>query len=494
MAFKRYGEPLLTRTIRDFTMERDDDRTRALEKAFGHARQHLEGERTRPVGATATGAELRRRLGHLLTDAGIPAARVIDDLARDVEGGLLGSTGGRFFGWVIGGTLPAALGADWLTSAWDQNAAIHACSPAEAVIEEIAGEWLKDLLGLPAEASFAFVTGTQAAHLTCLGAARHSLLRRLGWDVEEQGMPGAPRIRVLTSSERHGSVERALRLLGFGTAAIEHLPCGEDGCLPPETLARALATGGDVPAIVVLQAGDLNIGAFDPFAALIPIARKHGAWVHVDGAFGLWAAASPSHRHLTAGAALADSWTCDGHKWLNTPFDCGYAFVRDREAHRGSFSHRTSYAPAAGDARDQIDWNPEWSRRGRAVPTYAAIRELGRQGIAGLVERSCAHARELVTRIGALPGAEGAWAPAINQGLLRFQDERAGATDEDHDRRTDTVIQGIVATGEAFFGGTTWRGRRCMRVSVCNWQTGRDDIERAVEAARQALDATRPPS
>ena len=237
----------------------------------------------------------------------------------------------------------------------------------------------------------------------------------------------------------------------------------------------------------LLQAGDLNIGAFDSFADLVPIAKKHGAWVHVDGAFGLWVAASPKHRHLLRGVELADSWTNDGHKWLNTPFDCGYAFIADAEAHRSSFSHRTSYTMLVGDARDQIEWNPEWSRRGRGVPTYAALRQLGRTGVAELVDRTCAHAHALVTRIGGLPGAEVVWEPSINQGLVRFLDQSSKATEQDHDRKTDETIARIVASGEAFFGGTTWRGKRCMRVSVCNWQTNDEDVERAVRATQRAL-------
>lgn len=250
----------------------------------------------------------------------------------------MGSTGGRFFGWIIGGTLPAALAADWLTSVWDQNAAIHACGPAEAVIEEIVAAWLKDIFGLPRTASFAFVTGTQMGHMTCLAAARHRLLQRAAWDVEEQGLAGAPAIRILTSSERHGSIERAVRILGLGKRAIVTLPCDEDGRLEPAMLTQAFEANPEQPTIVLLQAGDLNIGAFDPFAELIPIARKYDAWVHVDGAFGLWAAASQSYRHFLRGVELADSWTNDGHKWLNTPFDCGYAFVADPQAHRGAFS------------------------------------------------------------------------------------------------------------------------------------------------------------
>ena len=278
----------------------------ALERALAHALGRLASEENRPVGATADLEELRERFERPLPQSGTDPAQVIDDLVRDVEGGIIGSTGGRFFGWVIGGTLPAALAADWLVSAWDQNAAIHACGPAEAVIEEVAGCWLKELFGLPQTASFAFVTGTQMAHLTCLGAARHRLLDRAGWDVEEQGFAGAPAIRIITSSERHGSVERAIRILGFGKRAVTSLPCNDLGQLEPSALERALESGGRQPAIVLLQAGDLNIGAFDPFADLIPIARRHGAWVHVDGAFGLWAAASPKHRHLLHGVELAE--------------------------------------------------------------------------------------------------------------------------------------------------------------------------------------------
>jgi glutamate/tyrosine decarboxylase-like PLP-dependent enzyme len=458
-----------------------------LERALGHALQHLQGADERPVAARASLGELRARFDHPLPQAGTDAVKVIDDLVRDTQGGIIGSTSGRFFGWVIGGTLPAALAADWLASAWDQNAAIHACGPAEAVIEEVAGQWLKEIFGLPKSASFAFVTGTQAAHMTCLASARHRLLKQVGWDVEEQGLFGAPPIRIITSSERHGSIERAIRVLGLGKRSIVALPCDKNGRLEPVTLSKALEQDPQRPTIVLLQAGDLNIGAFDPFAELIPIAHKRGAWVHVDGAFGLWVAGSPKHRHFLRGVELADSWTNDGHKWLNTPFDCGYAFVADAEAHRSAFSHRTSYTIHVGDARDQIEWNPEWSRRGRGVPTYAALRQLGRAGIADLVDRTCAHAHALVARIGKLPGAEVVWEPTINQGLIRFCDPRPGATEQDHDRRTDDTIGRIVATGEAFFGGTTWRGRRCMRVSVCNWQTSENDVDRAVSAVRLAL-------
>jgi len=458
-----------------------------LQRALEHALQHLEGIDDRSIGATVDLAQLRARFDRPLLDTGRAPMQVIDELVRDVEGGIIGNVGGRFFGWVIGGSLPAALAADWLTSAWDQNAATHACGPAEAVIEEVAGSWLKRLFGLPDTASFAFVTGTQMAHLTCLAAARHRLLARAGWDVEQDGMAGAPPIRLITSSERHGSIDRAARMLGLGTRAISAIPCDAQGRLDPESLAAAFETSPAQPTIVVLQAGDLNVGAFDPFDQLIPIAHEREAWVHIDGAFGLWVGASAKHKHLLRGAEMADSWTSDGHKWLNTPFDCGYAFVADAAAHFSAFSHRTSYRFYTESARDEIDWTPEWSRRGRGVATYAALRQLGRAGVSELIDRTCAHAHALVTRIGSLPGAEMVWEPTINQGLVRFIDPRRSATDEDHDRRTDEVIRRIVSQGEAFFGGTTWRGKRCMRVSVCNWQTNEADVERAVHAVRCAL-------
>jgi glutamate/tyrosine decarboxylase-like PLP-dependent enzyme len=344
-------------------MSERDIFTPVLRRALGHALNDLAGMDNRPAGTTASLQQLRERFDQPLPQTGTDPAQVIDDLVRDCDGGIIGSTGGRFFGWVIGGTLPAALAADWLTSVWDQNAAIHACGPALAVIEEVAGSWLKELFGLPQGASFAFVTGTQMAHVTCLASARHRLLKRTGWDVEEQGLAGVPAaVRILTGTERHGSVERAIRMLGFGRRAVTSLPCNDLGQLEPSALESKLESGGQQPTIVLLQAGDLNIGAFDSFTDLIPIARRYDCWVHVDGAFGLWAGVSPKYRHFLRDVELADSWTNDGHKWLNTPFDCGYAFVADAEAHRGAFSHRTSYTSFVDDARDQIDWNPEWSR------------------------------------------------------------------------------------------------------------------------------------
>jgi glutamate/tyrosine decarboxylase-like PLP-dependent enzyme len=376
---------------------------------------------------------------------------------------------------------------------------MYACAPAAAVVEEVVGVWLKDILHLPATASFALVTGCQMAHVTCLLAARHALLARQQWDVEKEGLAGSPPIRILTSTEIHGSTVRAVRMLGLGEKHIHGLAVDADGRLREDALVEALERSPSQPTIVVLQAGDLNIGAFDDFANLIPIAKKFGAWVHVDGAFGLWCAASPRLRHLLNGVDGADSWTTDGHKWLNVPFDCGYAFVADREAHRASLSHRASYLTHASEARDQMDWNPEWSRRGRGFATYAALRQLGRQGVADLIERTCDHAHALVTRIGSLEGAEIVWEPQINQGLVRFlapgedprKDPRKGASAADSDAFTDRIMAEILASGEAFFTGTTWRGRRAMRVSVCNWQTSAKDVDRVVACVARILNASK---
>jgi glutamate/tyrosine decarboxylase-like PLP-dependent enzyme len=459
----------------------------ALEHALGHALAHLDNLEHSPVGAVASLHTLRERLARSLGNEGMPAERVIDELVADTAGGILGSAGGRFFGWVIGGALPAALAADWLTSAWDQNAASYACGPAAAVIEEVCGAWLKDLLGLPGHATFALTNGCQMAHVTALAAARNALLARRDWLVERDGLFGAPPIRILSSDQFHGSITRAARLLGLGTRALTGLPVNAAGQLDPASLEQALREAPGTLTIVLLQAGDLNIGAYDDFAALIPLAHRHGAWVHVDGAFGLWANASARHRHLLAGVEGADSWATDGHKWLNVPYDSGFAFIAHPQAHRNAMSYAASYIATNDQVREQSDWNPEWSRRGRGIATYAALRQLGRDGVASLVDTCCEAAHGLVTGIAALPGASLMWEPRINQGLLRFLDPQSGATEADHDRWTDAVTAAVLASGEALFSNSTWRGKRCMRVSVCNWQTNGQDVARAVAAVARVL-------
>lgn len=466
-------------------METEDPSLRVLSLAQQHAFAFLNNLDDAPVGATVDVQTLRQQLNKPLADSGLPPEQVITELVRDVSGGLIGSAGGRFFGWVIGGAVHAALAADWLTATWDQNGALYATSPAAAVVEEVAGAWLKDILRLPTHASFALVSGCQMAHATCLAAARHALLAERDWDVEQRGLYGASPIRILTSSQRHGSFERAVRLLGLGREQVVCLTSDANDRLEPAALEKALETDSSAPTIVLLQAGDINIGAFDDFESLIPIAKRYRAWVHVDGAFGLWAAASPHYRQLLRGVEAADSWATDGHKWLNVPFDSGYAFIANVDAHRASMSHRAPYITHQEDARDEMDWNPEWSRRARGFSTYAALRQLGRDGVAELIDRCCLHAHEIVMGIGQLAGAEVLREPIINQGLVRFLDS---SSEQDHDRRTDEVIAAIVASGEAFFGGTTWRGKRAMRVSVCNWRTSPEDVQRSINAVARVLE------
>lgn len=462
-----------------------------LTAALRHALTHIDGLRERSVDATASLEDLRSRIDLPLGQNSVDPEQVVHHLVSACDGGIVGSAGPRFFGFVIGGSLPAALAADWMTSAWDQNSGLYVIGPAASLVEEVAAKWLKSLFGLPDEASFAFVTGCQMAHVTCLAAARHRVLQRVGWDVERDGLGGAPAIRILTSTEQHATLPRAARLLGMGTGCVDALPCNEEGRLRADALESALKQGDGKPTIVVLQAGDLNRGAFDDFRALIPLAHAYDAWVHVDGAMGLWCAASAKHRYLLDGADTADSWSTDGHKWLNVPYDCGYAFIRDVEAHYASQSVHSSYLVQGAGARDQVDWTPEFSRRGRGFATYAALRQLGRDGVEELVDRCCTITKQLVERIGSTPGAKALCEPLINQGMVRFFDPSPDATEADHDRITDAVVVGVRATGEAFFTPTTWHGVRAMRVSVSNWQTSMDDVEPVVACVARVLEAGR---
>ena len=451
-------------------MANGDDTQRALAAAARLAQAYLASLPERPVFPPATVEELRAALGGALPTGPRDAALVIEELAAAAEPGIVAMAGGRYFGFVIGGAVPAAVGADWLATAWDQNAGLYVCGPAASVVEEVCRDWLVELLGLPRHASFAIVTGCQMAHFTCLAAARHRLLHDIGWDVAEDGLAGSPPIRVVTGELRHITVDRALRYLGIGRRAIRTVPCDRLGRVDPAALRRELASGSG-PTIVVGQAGEVNTGSFDDLAAVGEAAREAGAWLHVDGAFGLWAATSPRLAPLLAGHELAQSWATDAHKWLNVPYDSGLAFCADAEAHRAALSVTAAYLiQGDGGRRDQADWTPEFSRRARGFAVYAAIRSLGRDGIRDMIEGCCDRATELGAGLAALPGAELLNDVVLNQVLVRFADDAA----------TARVLAAVQASGEVWLSGTTWQGRPAIRVSVSNWRTTADDVRRTV--------------
>lgn len=462
--------------------------TAVLEQAAEAARRLYEEFDDHPVVPRATYDQLRSRFGSNLEDSGVPPRRVIDEMLEHSDDGLLRAGGARFFGWVIGGSTPTAIAADWILSAWEQNGAIYQTSPAAAVMEEVAAEWLKDVLRLPSEASVAMVTGCQMAHFTALAAARHRLYADRGIDVERQGLFGAPPIRVIVGGHRHESLIRAVRFLGLGSDALVTVGLDEEGRISLTELEAALAETPERPTIVNLMAGDLNTGTADPFEEACALAHARDAWVHVDGAFGLWMNASPRHRHVLQGCEQADSWATDGHKWLQLPYDNGFAFVRDAAAHRAAMAMTAGYFIAPDRAgRESMDWNPEWSRRPRGVVAYAAMRALGRDGIARLVDDCCRLATRLVDGLGELPGVEVLSRARMNQGLVRFLDP-----DGDHDRRTDAVTEAIRDEGTAWFGATDWNGQRAMRISVCNHRTRDADVDATLEAVGRVLSAHRP--
>ncbi len=442
------------------------------------AAEHLESLGTRAVYPRATVAELGAALGGPLPESSQRPEDVIEALARDAEPGIVASQSGRYFGFVVGGALPSALAADWLVSTWDQNLGLLALGPSALVMENVAGAWVGELLGIPPDASFAFVTGCQMAHVTCLAAARQHVLASHGWDLLEHGLSGSPRIRVLVGGARHSTVDRAFRYLGIGRAQITAVGTDAAGRLDAGSLAEALGAAHAGPTIVCAQAGEVNTGAFDDLDAVADAVAGSGAWMHVDGAFGLWAAASPSMRHLVAGHERADSWATDAHKWLNVPYDCGIAFTRHPDAHRDAMTAHAPYYIRDPDAiREPVDWTPDHSRRARAVPVYAALRQLGRSGVAELVERCCSHARRFARGIAELPGCEIVNDVVLNQVLFRFAD----------DATTSAALAAVQAGGEAWMSGTTWDGRPAIRLSVSGWRTTDDDIERTVAAFARAL-------
>lgn len=460
-------------------------RTVGLDVAVAHAEAFLAQLDERVVAARGDASAVRELLGVPLPETGEDPAAVIEALAVGAEPGLVASAGPRHFGFVIGGALPAALAADWLVSAWDQCAAFHALSPAAAALEEITAGWVLELLGLPADAGVGFVTGAQAANTTGLAAARHAVLARAGWDVSRDGLIGAPRIRVVCGAQAHATVYAALRLLGLGESSAIRVAVDDQGRMRPDALAdtlagtRAEATG---PVIVCAQAGNVATGAFDDFEAIADICAEHDAWLHIDGAFGLWAAAAPTTRHLTAGAARADSWAVDAHKWLNVPYDGAMAIVRDPDAHVAATSLAGPYLVVDPGQRDNTNYVPESSRRARAVPVYAALRSLGRAGLADLVERNCAQARRMARLCAGIPGAEILNDVVLNQVLVRLPGG------DDATRRTIAAIQ---AEGTCWLGGTTWNDEYVLRLSFTNWATSDEDVDRSAAAITDAVASSR---
>jgi glutamate/tyrosine decarboxylase-like PLP-dependent enzyme len=448
----------------------------SLAKAHEYVRRWLSSIDERPIGPRVAANELLDGFGGPLPERGKDPAAVIDELATKADPGLMAIGSGRFFGWVMGGTLPAGLAADWLVSGWDQNAGMRYSTPATAALEESAGRWLLELLHLPAGSDVGFVTGATMSNFTCLAAARHAVLAKAGWDVERDGLTGAPKVHVLVGAERHDTVDLALRYLGFGQPAA--VAADAEGRILVDALAETLAAipHGE-PIVLCLQAGNVHSGAFDPFADAVNLAHDRGAWVHVDGAFGLWAAASPDLGHLVEGMAGADSWTTDAHKTLNVPYDCGLAIVADSASLRAAMGVHASYlVPDESGPGDPFEKGPELSRRARGVPVWAVLRSLGRRGVIDLVDGLAANAREIANGLRAIDGVEVLNDVVYTQVCVSF------GTDE----RTREVAARLIAGGTTWMSGSRWRDRDVLRISVSNWSTDPRDVRLSVDAVRAA--------
>lgn len=444
-------------------------RARVLAAAHGLATAYLSGLGERSAWPRADIDEMLVALGEPLGNAGRDPAAVVTELARLAEPGISANAGARFFGFVVGASLPAALGADWLTSVWDQNAGLNALAPAAVAAEVVAGGWIVDLLGLPRSTSVGFVTGAMMANYTCLSAARDSVLAGHGWAVSTEGLFGAPPVRVFVGRHRHDAVDRAIRFLGLGQRAIVVVDADSQGRIEPHALERSLTQGAG-PAIVCLQAGEVHTGAFDPFAEAVLVARRHGAWVHVDGAFGLWAAASPLHRSLTEGMVGADSWATDAHKTLNVPYDSGLALVRDPATVAAGFGVHADYL--IDGVADPVERVPELSRRARGFAVWAALRSLGRTGVADLVDGLCARATQLADGLRDLPGIEVVNDVVFTQVMVAYGD----------DDRTAELGRLLREDGTIAVTPARWHGRTVQRFAVSSWATGPTDIEAAVAA------------
>jgi glutamate/tyrosine decarboxylase-like PLP-dependent enzyme len=456
--------------MNDVSRIRQDTTTALLLDAAHRGAAYLDGLRERAVRPSPDAVAELARLDAALPEAGCPPATVLADLDRFVSPATMATAGPRFFGFVIGGALPASLAANWLAGAWDQNAALESVTPGVARVEAVALRWLLEVLGLPAGTQGAFVTGATMANFTALAAARQAVLARAGWDVAADGLAGAPPVDVLVSEEAHPTLLKSLALLGFGRRRFVPMPVDGQGRVRVDRLPPLVR-----PAIVCLQAGNINTGAFDPFVEICGQAHDAGAWVHVDGAFGLWAQASPRLAPLSRGVELADSWATDAHKWLNVPYDSGLAFVREPGRLPGAMAISADYLPPPGAARNPCDFTPELSRRARGVEVWAALRSLGRLGVAELVERNCRQARRFATALAAA-GCEILNDVALNQVLVSF-----GSPDE-----TRRVIAAIQDDGTCWCGGTVWQGRSAMRISVCSWATNDADVESSIVAILRA--------
>jgi glutamate/tyrosine decarboxylase-like PLP-dependent enzyme len=451
-------------------------RSDLLQRARDLAAAYLEEIPRRHVAATATGDQLRAAMGQPMPDDGVPAEQVLDDLAALAATGTAATQGPRHFGFVIGGSLPVATGADWLVSAWDQNAGVYVLSPLAAVAEETAARWLCELAGVGPSWTVGFVSGCQMASFTALAAARHHVLAAEGWDVEARGLFGAPPIDVVVSDESHYTIVNALRLLGLGGERLHRVGTDEQGRMRADALQAILADGSG-PCVVCAQAGNVNTGAFDPLNDIADLARTRGAWLHVDGAFGFWARASASLSPLVAGIERADSIAIDGHKWLNVPYDSGIVFCAHGASHRRAMTLGAAYIIEDERERDPHEFVPEESRRARGIPVYAALRHLGRKGLAALIERNVTQAQHVARRLAAHPRVTILNDVVLNQVLVRVDHGTDNA-----DAATRETIARVQADGTCWVGGTTWHGMAAMRISVSNWSTTIADMDRSAEA------------
>lgn len=473
--------------------------TSALDTAHRRATGYLDAVGDRPVVARAAARDLREALGGPFPDTPQDPVAIINRLADAAVEGTVASQGPRYFGFVVGGSVPAAVAADWLVSTWDQNAGIYVLAPIVSVAEDVASAWIRDVAQLSDDWVTGYVTGCQMANFTCLNVARHHVLEQAGWNVEANGLFGAPPIDVVVSDESHYTIFNALRYLGLGAARVHRVPTDEQGRMRADefrallsTLANSRTSEPPNPMIVCAQAGNVNTGGFDPLEQISDACEKRGAWLHVDGAFGLWALASPSRAHLARGIQRADSIATDAHKWLNVPYDCGITMTRHRDSHRAAMTLAAAYIETTDAERDPHDYVPEESRRGRAVTVYAALASLGRQGLRELVDRCCGHARRMATLVSAHPRVRVLNDVVLNQALIRVEPD--GGLPDSSDARaagdtaTRAVIEAVQQGGECWLSGTTWHGMTAIRFSVSNWSTTDADIDRSAAAILEAVD------